>query len=335
MNRSDRRVPICILGAAALLTMSHGALAQARDSEPLVLEAKISLGRVEGRIDHLAIDLEHRRLFVAELGNGSVGVVDLDSKTVVHRISGLSEPQGVAYAPTSRALYVASGGDGSLRIYRGADYVPTGKIDLGSDADNVRIDADGGLLIGYGSGALAVVDPASNHKVTTYPLKAHPESFQSDGKSNRIFVNLPSAHAIVMLDRTTGKELANWPMRHSGNFAMALDHDNARIFTVFRSPSKLAAFSYETGSAVAEVDTCGDSDDVFMDAKRKRVYVSCGAGFVDVFGVEAASPRRLARLVSVDGARTSLFVPELDRLYVAARARVGQGAAIWVYRPSP
>jgi YVTN family beta-propeller protein len=327
-----------MLGVAAsiFLMMSPGVLAQALDSEPLVLEAKIPLGRVEGRIDHLAVDLEHHRLFVAELGNNSVGVVDLDTKAVVHRISGLSEPQGVAYVPASATLYVANAGDGSLRFYRGADYAPTGKLDLGSDADNVRVDAEvGKLLIGYGSGALATVDPASNQKVAAYVLKAHPESFQIDTKSNRIFVNLPSAHSITVLDRATGKELASWSMRHGGNFAMALDRDEARVFTVFRSPTKLVAFSYEKGTAVAEVDACGDADDVFMDTKRKRLYVSCGAGFIDVIGIEAASLRRLARLVSVDGARTSLFVPELDRLYVAVRARAGQGAAIWVYRTSP
>lgn len=337
MNRANRRVPVFyILGLAMLVTMPLRALAQVPDSGPLVLEAKIPLGRVEGRIDHLAIDLEHHRLFVAELGNNSVGVIDLDTKTVVHRISGLSEPQGVAYVSASGTLYIANGGDGSVRFYRGADYAPTGKIDLGSDADNIRIDAETGkLLIGFGSGALAVVDPASNQKIAAYALKAHPESFQIDTKSNRIFVNLPSAHSIAVLDRATGKELASWPMRHSGNFAMALDREEARVFTVFRSPSKLVAFSYEKGATAAELDACGDADDVFMDTKRKRLYVSCGAGFVDVFGVEATLPRRLARLVSVDGARTSLFVPELDRLYVAVRARAGQGAAIWVYRPSP
>jgi DNA-binding beta-propeller fold protein YncE len=254
----------------------------------------------------------------------------------LHRIAGLSEPQGVAYVPASGMLYVANGGDGSLRVYRGTDYVLADKLELGSDADNVRIDAETGkLLIGFGNGALASVDPASNQKVAAYVLKAHPESFQIDSRSNRIFVNLPSAHSIAVLDRANGKELASWPMRHGGNFAMALDRDEARVFTVFRSPSKLVAFSYEKGTAVAEVDVCGDADDVFIDTKRKRLYVSCGAGFVDVFGAEAMPPHRLARLVSVDGARTSLFVPELDRLYVAVRARAGQGAAIWVYRPTP
>jgi DNA-binding beta-propeller fold protein YncE len=338
MNRTDRHLLIFVLGAAAsiLITGVPRAFAQGPDSAPLVLEAKIPLGRVEGRIDHLAIDLEHHRLFVAELGNNSVGVVDLDTKTIVHRISGLSEPQGAAYVPASGTLYVANGGDGSLRIYRGTDYAPTGQIDLGSDADNVRIDAeDGKLLIGHGSGALAAIDPGSNQRIATYPLKAHPESFQIDDRSNRIFVNLPSVHAIAVLDRATGKELATWSMRHGGNFAMALDRDGARVFSVFRSPSKLVAFSYEKGRPVAEVDVCGDADDVFMDTKRTRLYVSCGAGFVDVFETETMSLRRLARIVSADGARTSLFVPELDRLYVAVRARVGQGAAIWVYRPSP
>jgi YVTN family beta-propeller protein len=321
--------------SAALLTAT-AAHSQGAGRAVLALEAKIPLGNVAGRIDHLAIDLARRRLFVAELGNNTVGVVDLNSKSVVHRISGLSEPQGVAYLPVSDTLYVASGGDGSLRLYRGAEYASAGKIDLGSDADNIRIDAEGEkLLVGYGSGALALVDAATNQRIAAYPLKAHPESFQIDGPSNRIFVNLPSVHAIAVLDRSTGKELASWPMRHGGNFAMALDHDGARVFTVFRSPSKLASFSFEQDAAVAEVDACGDADDVFLDAKRKRLYVSCGAGFVDVFGAEAAPPRRLARLASVDGARTSLFVPELDRLYVAVRARMGQGAAIWVYRPSP
>jgi len=191
------------------------------------------------------------------------------------------------------------------------------------------------LLVGYGSGALAVIDPASNQKIANYALKAHPESFQVDGKSSRIFVNLPSARAVAVLDRATGKELASWPMRHGGNFAMALDRENARVFTVFRSPPKLAAFAYESGAPVAEVDACGDSDDLFVDPKRKRLYVSCGTGFVDVFDVQAMPPRRLAHIVSVDGARTSLFVPERDRFYVAVRARSGQPAAIWVFRPSP
>jgi YVTN family beta-propeller protein len=148
---------------------------------PLVLEAKISLGAVKGRIDHLAIDRARQRLFVAELANNSVGVVDLAASKVIHRIAGLKEPQGVGYLPRLDTLYVANAGDGSVRLYRGDDFTPRGRVDLGEDADNVRIDeAHDRVWVGYGSGALAAIDAASGRKTIDIPLKAHPESFRLD-----------------------------------------------------------------------------------------------------------------------------------------------------------
>jgi hypothetical protein len=86
------------------------------------------------------------------------------------------------------------------------------------------------------------------------------------------------------------------------------------------------------GSPVASTDSCGDADDVFVDAKRRRVYVSCGDGHIDVFDAQDGY-RRIAHIATVSGARTSLFVPEMDRLLLAVRASGGEPAAIWVYRP--
>src|SRR4051812_41023243 len=111
------------------------------ESEPLQLEATVSLGKVVGRIDHMAIDLTRRRLFVAELGNGSVSVVNLDTLQVIRRIAHFREPQGLTYVPETDTLYVASGGDGSVRMLKGADLKDDGRIDLGGDADNVRLDS--------------------------------------------------------------------------------------------------------------------------------------------------------------------------------------------------
>ena len=134
-------------------------------SAPLVLEAKIPLGEVSGRIDHLSIDTKRRRLFVAELGNNSLGVVDLAVGKVLRRIAGLREPQGVAYAPFADSIYIANAGDGSVRVLRGEDLAVVGRVELGDDADNVRVDAQRSrLLIGYGKGGLAVIDPASRTK---------------------------------------------------------------------------------------------------------------------------------------------------------------------------
>lgn len=308
----------------------------AQPSGPLQLETKIPLGNVAGRIDHMAIDLERHRLFVAELGNDSVGIVDLNTRKVVHRISGLKEPQGLAYIRMNNSLYVANGGDGSVQVFRGPDYSQTGRIDLGADADNIRVDLPANrILVGFGSGAIAAIDLRENAKSKTFALKVHPESFQLDAASRQLFVNLPNARTIAVLDANTGKEAHTWPLRHGANFSMALDPDRKRVLVAFRNPAKLAAFDWEIGGLASEVDICGDADDLFVDQKLKRVYVTCGAGFIDVLRADDARYARLARVPTVAGARTGLFVPEMDRLLVGVRAGFNEPAAIWVYRTAP
>src|SRR5437763_10519962 len=163
------------------------------DDTPLAIEGKIVLGDVRGRIDHLAVDLGRKRLFVAELGNDSVGVVDLATGNLLQRIGGLREPQGVGYVPSTDTLYVANAGDGSVRLFTGESYTPAGQIELGQDADNIRVDLPTNLVVvGHGAGALAVIDPLSRTIVADIPLKAHPEGFQVGNDTNRIFVNVPN-----------------------------------------------------------------------------------------------------------------------------------------------
>lgn len=310
-------------------------MAVGAEAPPLRLEEKIMLGNVRGRIDHLAVDLKRQRLFVAELGNDSVGIIDLGARSLLKTIAGLNEPQGVGFEPSTDTLYVANARDGSVRLYEANEYKATGRIDLGADADNIRIDAAARrVIVGYGDGGLAVLDPTTRAKVQSVPLKAHPESFQLEPKSGRIFVNLPDARAVAVVDSGSGQQIANWPMDKSGNFAMTLDQDRNRVLVAYRSPAELAVFSTE-GKPIASAETCGDVDDLFVDARRERVYVSCGAGYVDVFEIDGAAYRRLARVPTATGARTSLFVPELDRLLVAVRAGPSGPAAVWVFKPMP
>ncbi len=303
---------------------------------PLVLEAKIPLGQVSGRIDHLGIDVKRQRLFVAELGNNSLGVVDLAAGKVLRTVTGLSEPQGVAYVPFADSVFVANAGDGSVHVLRGDDLAPIGRIELGEDADNVRVDTQRNrVLVGYGNGALAVIDPATRTKAADIRLKGHPESFQIDETGTKVFVNVPDARAIEVVDLAS-QASRSLPTQDAGsNFPMAIDRDAHRVLVVFRSPPTLMALSSEDGRVVAKIETCGDADDVFVDPKRHRVYVSCGEGVVDVLEQREADYRRVARVPTVSGARTSLFAPELDRLFVAVRARSNEPAAIWVFRPVP
>lgn len=318
-----------LLGLAALVGCGAADSGRPRGA-PLVLERIIPLKGVAGRIDHLAIDLKTHRLFIAELGNGSVDVVDLGAGAIV-RIGGLKEPQGVAYLAASEQLAIASGGDGTVRFYRGGDLAPLAVLKVGDDADNLRVDSrTGELVVGYGDGALARIDPLAHRIVSRLTLPAHPEGFRLDG--GRAWINLPDANAIVAADLSSGRITATWKAGHRWNFPMALDAASGTLAIVYRLPPRLALLDAATGAVRSDIATCGDADDVFFDAKRARIYVSCGSGAVDVMEKAGMGYRLLNRVATRSGARTALFVPELDRLFVAAR---GGEAAVLVYRPQP
>jgi len=327
-----RKVARIVLGVVALSACAQSA---AEESAPLSIEARIPLGAVKGRIDHLAIDVAHQRLFVAELGNDSVGVVDLAQRSVARNLTALDEPQGIAYMPASDTLYVANGGDGSLRSFQGAELAPVASIEVGSDADNVRIDQDRKqIYVGHGNGAIAVIDAATGKRAANIRLKAHPESFQLDAAGQRIYVNVPDAHEIAVVDRKTNAQVASWPtMELRANFAMAIDETNGRLLTVFRQPPTLAAMQLTDGTGGTRVTTCGDADDVFHDTRRGLIYISCGEGYVDVLRPDGTKYSRIAQLKTAPGARTALFAPSMDRLYLAVRAEKDEPAAVWVLRP--
>ena len=305
-------------------------------SEPLTLETTISIADVQGRIDHLSVDLNNQRLFVAALGNNTVEVLDIKGAMRLHTISGLHEPQGVLYAPDENKLFVANAKDGTCKIYDASSFQLLQTIEYGDDADNIRFDATAKqVYVGYGSGALGVLDLSGN-RLGDVKLDAHPESFQLEKNGARIFVNLPDSRKIAVVDRKKRAVVGHWETGGAlANFPMALDEANHRLFTVCRRPAVLLILNTDSGAVVAKIPTVGDSDDVFYDPTLKRIYASGGEGAIAVLQQQDPDHyREIARIPTVKGARTSLFVPDLGRLLLAVRKQGSQDAAIRVYRGS-
>ena len=316
--------------------VSHGA-AVAGTGPTLQETQRIELPGVQGRIDHMAVDLPTRRLFVAALGNNTVEVIDLQTKRLIKSLTGLQEPQGLLLVPEVKQLVVTNGESVSARVYDSVRLEPLKDIRLREDNDNIRFDPDSKLsYIGCGvgaEGALAVVDTQTNALSGEIALSGHPESFQLERKGKRIFVNVPSAHKIEVVDREKKNVVEAWSVPARGNFPMALDEEHARLFIGTRSPAKLLVLDTGSGRLVAEFDSAGDADDIFYDRDAHRIYVSGGEGFVFVF--EQTDPnqyRLLDKVATRKGARTSLFVPEWQTLFVALPMGTDGKAEIRAYK---
>ena len=279
------------------------------------------------------LDVTKRRLFVAALGNNTVEVLDISQGKRIHTIAGLREPQGVLYLGDANRLYVANRDDGTLRIFDGTSYELAKTISLGENSDNIRFDAERKhVYVGYGNGALAVLNEDGT-KVGEIKLDAHPESFQLEKNGPRLFVNLPKSRKVAVADRTTGSVIATWGTGAAfSNYPMALDEDDHRLFIVCRLPARLVVLDTNTGKIVAKLPVVGDSDDVFYDRARKRVYATGGEGVISVFQQQDPDHyKQIATVPTIKGARTSFFSPDLSELFVAARSDGSEPATIRVY----
>ena len=309
------------------------ATAQAPPPGSLRLEREIPLPGVEGRIDHLTADVAGQRVFVAALGNGTVEIVDLAQGKRSGEIKGLKDPQGVAYAPSNGAVYVAGGGDGTVRSFDSHTLKPLKEIKLGEDADNLRLDAARTqLLAGYGSGAIAVLGLDLSRKAN-FALPAHPESFQLAADGQRLFVNLPEARSIASIDLATQAVNPAWSHPSSAaNFPMAVDGAIHRLFIPCRKPARMLVINSDTGSITAWKPTVGDADDVFVDEAHRMVYVIGGDGYVDAVFIRAGDALvSRAQVPTAPGARTGLYVPEWKQLLVAAPKQGTKDARLLVF----
>src|SRR5262245_56221992 len=302
---------------------------------PVELTETIELPSVKGRIDHLAFDTKQRRLFVAALGNDTLEVVHVKETRRERSLSGFGEPQGVLYVPELDRLYVANGSGNRLDILDGTSLARINSVAGLGDADNVRYDAGARkVYVGYGKGALRALDAATGNSAGDIRLSGHPESFQMEARGQRIFVNVPTARHVAVVDRTKAAVIATWPVPDAAaNYPMALDEAGRRLFVGARKPAVVLVYDIDTGKVVGRQPIGGDVDDLFFDSARKRLYAVCGEGRIDVVRQEGPDRYSLQGTIQTSPrARTGLLVPEEARLFVAAPARGASPARVLAYR---
>ncbi|MGH8293890.1 MAG: YncE family protein [Steroidobacteraceae bacterium] len=312
---------LCLSGWA--VTAAHAAVPQSR--LPLEPYETVPLPGHLGRIDHF--DGQGRMLYFSLVGGNGVGVENWFDGRLVHFIPGVPAPQGEVYTPGFNEIFSASSA-GKVYIFDASTYRLKKTIDFGTDADDEVWDpVHHEVLVGFGEddGGVAAIDPATNSRVgKVLRTGGHPERFSIELHGPMMYVNCPDAGMVVeAIDRNTG-QLTKWPLPAGlrGNYAMALDEADHRLFTVTRKIPMLIVFDTQSGKVVSVVPgIAGEADDAFYDASRKRIYIIGGQGFVSV--VQQMTPDRyglIANVPSKVGARTGYWNAHMDRLYIGVQA---------------
>lgn len=306
-------------------------------TEYLKLGREIQLPEVRGRIDHMAINLKDKILYIAALGNNTIEVINLDKGAIIQSIKGVDEPQGIAYLPEQNEIAVASGGNGDCVFFNASTFERVAIVHLAGDADNIRYDAvERKLYVGYGNGGMAMIDPTTHKQIGDVKLTAHPESFQLDKKNNKLYVNLPDDKSIAVIDLKNFTVTDTWKIsKYRANFPMSLDTANNLVFIGFRHPAVLVGYDASSGDQVSTNELAGDVDDIFYYADKQEILASGGAGSINLFRKDGSHYNQIANVPTRDGARTSLLIPQLRLFAVAARAAQGKSAGLLLYNLQP
>ena len=312
----------------------------AQPKPPLTLQQTIPLPGVTGKFDHFAVDTGRNLLFAASTGNHSVEVIDLKTSKIRQSITGLGKPHGLIWVAATSSLYVADGALGELRVYTGTPLALAGKIKLSDDADDMVFDEAHRLLfIGHGTGdaanppRVAVVDTEHFSMVANLSASTHPEALDIDPQSSRVFANIAGSNEVAVINTATMAVTARWQLtKAADNVPMAFDSEHQLLYVACRTPGTVIALDAATGKEVTSQPAADGADDLFYDPALRRVYVIAGAGEVDSYQVDSAKQLHSLGVVhTVAGAKTALFVPAQNLLYVGVPATGDHGAEIRIY----
>jgi len=342
----NRIYEIWLVAASFLIANSGIAFSQEDGTQPLRLVQSIPLPNVKGRLDHMDVDVKGKRLFVAGLENGTFEVVDIDAGKWVRSIPGFKKAQGALFVPELNKLFLASGDDGMLRVFRGDTLKLLDSIHLEPGPNRVVYEPRSKLVyVGYGGkdagkdyGEVGIIDAQNDKHVGDIKVVAHPSELLLDKAGKTLFVFVSIANKLQVVDTDKREVRSTWDVtsQHPGD--AAFDETTSRLFIGTHTPAELIVMDSKSGQEVARLPTPEGMDGVYFDSLRRRVLVSGGrdlpVGFAYVYQQKDADHyESIGKIPTRAAAGTSFWSSELDRYYVAAPAHEKEEAAILVFAP--
>ena len=330
-----------------LLAFVFALTLNAQEKKLLKLVATTPLPNMSGDFDHLAVDLKSKRVFLTAEDHKTVEVFDLNGKRI-HSITGFGQPHAVLFLPDTNKLIVTDGDDfGMVELVSGEDYkildtikLPPGVdgavfnpvnqyyyVESGSDEESVK------------THVLNIIDTKTFKLVGDITLPgSHSEAMAIDQAGKKLYVNLTGTDEVGVVDLDTKKVIARWPVPEAQTAnALVLDEPNHRVFIATRKPPKFIVYNADTGKIVATLPCAPLHDDMWFDSARKRIYVT-GSETTSVFVQNDADHyTHVGDVPTGFRAKTSLLVPELNRLYIAVSGKGKPTAklALQVYDVQP
>jgi DNA-binding beta-propeller fold protein YncE len=329
--------------AGLICVVCLGVAIESQPAAPLHLVQRLTMDKgVTGRFDHMAVDIKGGRLFLTAADHHSIQIFDLKTGKWLRSVTGLGKPAGIVYVPeTNRVLF--SDGAGSYNVLDAAAYKIVGTVKLADDADSIGFDRDanimyvinGGKDVGEKFSRLTIVDTKNQKSLGEIKIDGERvEAMALEKGGPRLFINVTALNKVAVVDRKTRKLITTWDVPDAKeNVSMAFDEAGHRLFVATRQPGRLIVFNSDTGKAVASLPAAGGVDDLAYDAARKRIYLSAGDGFVNVYQQKNPDTyEALAQIPTGPGARNSRFIPEQNRLYVAVPAgKDGKPGEVQIY----
>jgi WD40 repeat protein len=331
---------------AFLIALVCSARLAAQDNCPLRLVQTIPMPNVKGRIDHMDVDVKGKRLFVAGLENGSLEVVDLGAGKWSKSIPGFKKTQGIAYDPSLNKVFVASGDDGMLRVFRGDTLELLDSLKLEMGPNRVAFEPNSEILyVGYGGkdagkdyGQVGIIDAKADKRLGDIKVEAHPAELLLDKSGKTLYVFISAASKVQLVDTKKREVLSTWSTSSQRNGDGAFDEKTHRLFIGTRTPPQMIVMDSSSGKEVAALPTVEGMDGVYFNAKQKRIYISGGrdndVGYIFIYQQKDADHyEAIGKIPTRSGAGTSFWSPELNRFYVGAPASDKQEAVILVFEP--